>query len=103
MTPEQYKRSSKVAYPMVMITCAMVNLTLLAAMSMKGALANLITQVAIITVAMIIATIAFIKLKHTKKGMIIIAGMGTIMYFTVRSMNNTRIRETHLFLLHKNS
>lgn len=47
MTPEQYKRSSKVAYPMVMITCAMVNLTLLAAMSMKGALVNLITQVAI--------------------------------------------------------
>ena len=56
---------------------------------MKGALANLITQVAIITVAMIIATIAFIKLKHTKKGMIIIAGMGTIMYFTVCSLNNT--------------
>ena len=88
MTPEQYKRSSKVAYPMVMITCGMVNLTLLAAMSMKGALVNLITQVAIITVAMLIATVAFIKLRHTKKGMIIIAGMGAIMYFTVCILNN---------------
>lgn len=88
MTPEQYKRSSKVAYPMVMITCAMVNFTLLAAMSVKGALVNLITQVAIITAAMVVATIGYIKLKHTKKGMIIIAGMGAIMYFTVCIINN---------------
>ena len=88
MTPEQYKRSSKVAYPMVMITCAMVNLTLLVAMSMKGAIANLIIQIAIITTAMIIAIIAFIKLKHTKKGMIIIAGMGAVMYLVVCILNN---------------
>ena len=99
MTPEQYKRSSKVAYSMVMITCGMVNITLLAAMSMKGALANLIIQVAIITVAMIIATIAFIKLKHTKKGMIIIAGMGAMMYFTVCILNNNNNTYIYMDLL----
>ena len=37
---------------------------------------------------MIIATIAFIKLKHTKKGMIIIAGMGAVMYLVVCILNN---------------
>ena len=88
MTEEQYKRSSKVAYPLLMITCFMVVATLVATMMSKGALTNLIVQVAVITVAMVIATIAYIKLRHKKVGMIIMAGMGAVMYLVVCIVNN---------------
>ncbi len=90
MTEEQYKRSSKVAYPMIMVTCGMVVLTLVGALlgGTKTAAANIITQIVLIVVAMIGATIAFVKIGHTKKGMIMIAGMGAMMYFVVCILNN---------------
>ena len=99
MTEEQYRRSSKVAYPLLMITCAMVVATLLAAMTYKGAIPNLIAQVAIIVVAMVIATVAFITLKHTKKGMIIMCGMGAIMYFVVCILNNNNNTYVYGFIV----
>lgn len=92
MTEEQYRRSSKVAYPMIMITCGMVILTLVGVLvglaPGTGSATNLIIQIALIAVAMVIATIAYIKLGHTRKGMIIIAGMGAVMYLVVCSLNN---------------
>lgn len=92
MTEEQYKRSSKVAYPTIMITCGMVILTLVGVLtgSVFGSndTVGLLLQIVIIAIAMVIATIAYIKTGHTKKGMIIIAGMATIMYLAVCCLNN---------------
>ena len=95
MTGEQYRRSSKVAYPLLMITCFMVVATLVATMMTKGALTNLIVQVAAISVAMVIATIAYIKLRHKKVGMIIMAGMGAVMYLVVCIVNNNNNTYRH--------
>lgn len=92
MTEEQYKRSSKVAYPTIMITCGMVILTLVGvlagAVSGSTDTVGITLQIILIAVAMIVATIAYIKLKHTKKGMIIMAGMGAFMYLVVCCLNN---------------
>ena len=92
MTEEQYKRSSKVAYPMIMITCGMVILTLLGVLlgATKGNkdVMGIIIQIVLIAVAMVVATIAYIKIKHTRKGMIIMAGMAAVMYLVVCCLNN---------------
>ena len=92
MTEEQYKRSSKIAFPMIMATCGMVILTLIGVLTGAakgtGSTTNLIIQIVLIAIAMIVATIAYIKMAHTRKGMIIIAGMGAVMYLVVCSINN---------------
>ena len=92
MTEEQYKRSSRVAYPMIMVTCGMVILTLVGVLlgAVQGSknTANLIVQIIIIAIAMVIATIAYIRIRHTRKGMIIMAGMGAVMYLIVCCINN---------------
>ncbi|MBP3339588.1 MAG: hypothetical protein J6L69_09325 [Lachnospiraceae bacterium] len=87
MTEQQYRRATKAAYPNIMITCAMVVLTLVGAILNQQATANLVIQIVIIVGAMIGATVAKIKIPHTRKGMIIIAGMGALMYMTVCIMN----------------
>lgn len=87
MTEEQYIRSSKVAYPTVMVSCGMVLLTLVGTMLMETLYPRLIIQTVFLILAMVIATIAYRKISHTKKGMIIIAGMGALMYFVVSVFN----------------
>ncbi len=67
MTEEQYKRSNKTVYPSVMICCGMVILTLIGSVINEGASANRLTQIIGIVLAMMIATIARIKLDKTKK------------------------------------
>lgn len=92
MTEEQYRRSSKVAYPMIVITCGIVILTLVGVLAgaVEGSsdTIGLVMQIVIIALAIIGATIAYVKLKHTRKGMIIIAGMSAVMYLAVCCLNN---------------
>ena len=86
MTREQYIRSNKVAYPMIMLTCIIVIATLLGAMA-KGSAANIIGQIVGIAIAMVIATVAFITKRDKKVGMIGVAFGGALMYFIVCFMN----------------
>ncbi len=88
MTPEQYKRSSRAAYPTILLTCVMVIVAIFVAISARGLETNHIIQVAIAAVAGIVATISYFTMGHTKKGMIIIAGMGAIVYIVVCALNN---------------
>ena len=60
MTPEQYIRSNKSAYPSIMVLCSCVILTLVGAILNNGATANLIIQIVGIIIAMIISTVFFI-------------------------------------------
>ncbi len=87
MTEEQYKRSSKAVYPNIMINCAVVILTLFGAISNSGVTANLVIQIIGILLAMIMTTYAKFKLDTTKKGMILIAGGGALMYLVVCCLN----------------
>ena len=87
MTEEQYKRSGKVAYPVVMVSCSTVLITLLAASLRDQFYSRTIIQMVMILFAMIVATITYLRKDYTKRGMIIIAGMGALMYFAVSIFN----------------
>ena len=88
MTEEQYKSSSRVAYPTVMIMCGIVALTVIGEMTRTGVLPKLIIQTILMFVLMTIATITYVKNRHTRSGMITLAGMGAIMYLAVCLINN---------------
>ena len=60
MTPEQYIRSNKVGYPLIMLTCCTVIFTLLGALGNGTNRSNIIGQIIGIAVAMFIATVAFV-------------------------------------------
>ncbi len=89
MTEEQYKRSGKVAYPTVMVACGMVLITLIVTVLRETLHARTVIQGAVILVAMLIATITYLKKDYTKRGMIIIAGMGALMYLIVSIFNGS--------------
>ncbi len=99
MTEQQYKRSNKTAYPGVMICCGIVILTLLGSVLSDGATANRVIQIIGVALSMVIATIAYIKMNTTKKGMIIIAGMGALMYMIVSIMNNNEYTFLYGFII----
>jgi len=99
MTREQYKRSGKVAYVGVMVACTMVMLTLVAAIFMNGLLPRTIIQMCSIAVAMLVATITFLRRDYTKRGMILIAGMGAWMYMTVSIFNGANISFIYGFVI----
>lgn len=87
MTEEQYKRSGKVAYPVVMAACGMVLLTLVGSILQDQLYTRTLIQIILIVFAMVVATITYLKKDYTKRGMIIIAGMGSLMYFAVSIFN----------------
>jgi len=88
MTKEQYIRSNKVAYPLIMLSCGIVIMTLLGAITQGANLTSVIIQVVGIAIAMVIATVAFITRKDQKIGMIGVAFGGALMYFVVSFFNN---------------
>jgi len=87
MTKEQYIRSNKVAYPLIMLTCVIVIITLLGAITQGATAQNAIGQVVGIVIAMAIATASFIFKRDQKIGMIGVAFGGALMYFVVSFMN----------------
>lgn len=89
MTEEQYKRSGKVAYPVVMVSCGMVLLTLLVTVLRETLHTRTVIQAVCILLAMLIATLTFLKKDYTKRGMIIIAGMGAFVYLVVSVFNGS--------------
>ncbi len=93
MTEKQYIRSSKIAYPGVMITCAFIVLTLISALGFqanKGNTTSIYIQIAGIIVSMILATISFLSNKNNKLGMIGITGAGAIMYLFISFLNGNQ-------------
>lgn len=89
MTEEQYRRSGRVAYPVVMASCIMVILTLVFTVIQKGLLTRTLIQFILLSIVMLTATITFLRKDYTKRGMIIIAGMGALMYLVVCIFNNS--------------
>lgn len=88
MTSEQYIRSNKVAYPLIMLTCTVVIITLLSAITQGTGAGAAIGQIIGVVVAMIMATVAFIAKRDQKIGMIGVAFGGAFMYFVVSILNN---------------
>ncbi len=89
MTEEQYRRSGNVAYPVVMVSCSMVLVTLLVTVFRETLYARTVIQGVVILLAMLVATITYLKKDYTKRGMIIIAGMGALMYLVVSVFNGS--------------
>ena len=87
MTREQYIRSNKVAYPLIMLTCTIVIMTLLGAITQGSEKVNIITQIVGIFIGMAIATVSFIARKDKKIGMIGVAFGGAFMYFVISFLN----------------
>lgn len=87
MTREQYIRSNKVAYPLIMVTCVFVIAILILSGINNGFQGNLWQQVIGVLIAMAIATVFFFVKKEEKIGMIGIAGMGAIMYLILSVFN----------------
>ena len=99
MTEEQYKRSGKVAYPTVMVACGMVFLTLIVTAIRETLHARTIIQGVVILIAMVIATITYLRKDYTKRGMIIIAGMGALMYLVVSVFNGSTYSVMYGFVI----
>lgn len=89
MTEEQYRRSGNVAYPVVMVSCAMVLVTLLVTVFREQLYARTVIQGIVIFLAMIVATVTYLRKDYTKRGMILITGMGALMYLTVSVFNGS--------------
>lgn len=89
MTKEQYRRSGNVSYPVVMTSCAMVMVTLIVTALRETLYVRTVIQAAVLLVAMLTATITYLRKDYTKRGMIIIAGMGALMYLTVSVFNGS--------------
>ena len=89
MTEEQYKRSGKVAYPVVMVSCVMVLITLIVTKFREQLYARTVIQGGTIFLAMIVATITYLRKDYTKRGMILIVGMGAMMYLVVTILNGS--------------
>ena len=66
MTREQFIRSNKAAYPLVMLTNLMVVLTLLGAVAVNGMTANLLLQIIGLVGCMLLATVMFLTKKTAK-------------------------------------
>lgn len=88
MEREQYIRSSRVAYPAIMVTCFSVLVMLVLGCLRSGAATNQVLQIVLIVASMVISTIFFITKKDCKLGMIVIAGMGGFMYLVLSFLNN---------------
>lgn len=88
MTREQFIRSNKAAYPLVMLTNLMVVLTLLGAVAVNGMTANLLLQIIGLVGCMLLATVMFLTKKDSKAGMIGVASAGALMYYIVSFLNN---------------
>lgn len=88
MNREQYIRSNKVAYPLIMLTCVIVIVTLLGALGQGSAQGSIIGQIVGIVIAMVLATVSFIAKRGEKIGMIGVAFGGALMYFMVCFLNN---------------
>ncbi len=89
MTEDQYRRSGKVAYPVVMVSCAMVLVTLLVTVFREQLYARTVVQGIVIFLAMVVATVTYLRKDYTKRGMIFITGMGALMYLTVSVFNGS--------------
>lgn len=99
MTREQYKRSGKVAYFIVMLACGMILVSLVAAIFMNGLLPRTVIQMVSIGFAMLVATVNYLRKDYTKRGMIINTGMGAWMYFTVSIFNGANISFIYGFVI----
>ena len=88
MTKEQYIRSNKVAYPLILLTCMTVIVTLLGALGQGSAKGSIIGQIIGIVIAMVISTVSFIANRDKKIGMIGVAFGGALLYLIVCFMNN---------------
>ncbi|MBE5946500.1 MAG: hypothetical protein E7259_06110 [Lachnospiraceae bacterium] len=94
MTREQYIRSNKVAYPLIMVACVFVIGILMLSGFVNEFHSNLIAQIISIMVAMVISTVFFVRKKGEKIGMIVIAAMGGAMYLILTFMN----RQSYIFI-----
>lgn len=88
MTKEQYIRSSKKCYPLMMFTGIIIILTLVLSTMRTGLTGNLLIQIIGELLCMVLATISFVLNKDNKKGMIYITSSGTLMYFVMCIFNN---------------
>ncbi|MBP3618606.1 MAG: hypothetical protein J6J38_11270 [Lachnospiraceae bacterium] len=89
MTEEQYRRSGNVAYPVVMVSSAMVLITLLVTVFREQLYARTVIQGIVIFIAMAVATVTYLRKDYTKRGMILITGAGALMYLTVSIFNGS--------------
>ncbi len=87
MTPEQYKRSSKAAFPIILVTGIFIVAGIILAGITGGFYLHRLAQAIGIPLCLIVASIAYAKISHTKKGMIVIAGMGALMFIIVCIFN----------------
>ncbi len=90
MTKEQYIRSNKVGYPLVMVTCMITIGTLLGAIVTGMATTAAYIQAVGIIGAMLLSTFGYIKLRDCKSGMICVAGGGALMYLLICFFNNNQ-------------
>ncbi|MBQ9119816.1 MAG: hypothetical protein IJY09_07165 [Lachnospiraceae bacterium] len=101
MTKEQYTRSSKKAFPCVILTCAIVLLTLIGVIlnGNKEDNTSIYIQIAGIVLSMILAVVMYITKKDRKIGMIGIAGAGALMYFIVSIFNENEFTFLYGFII----
>ena len=101
MTREQYRRSSKIAFPGVVITCGIVMVTLISAMFFNSKLTNVGLYIQIVGIAfcIILATVSYITKKEEKIGMIGIAGAGALMYLLVSFFNENEFTFLYGFII----
>ena len=99
MTPEQYRRSGRAAYPTILLTCIMVIVGCLVGAMVRGFELHHIIQIIISSIAAVVVTITYITNRHTKKGMIIMCFMGALAYFTVCAFNVNQMTIVYGFII----
>lgn len=89
MTREQFKRSNKIAYPLIVLVNVFVLVTVVATIFRAGATFELIGQTVGIIASIILSTVFYLTKSEEKMGMIGVSGGGALMYCVVSALNNT--------------
>ena len=87
MTRQQYKRATGVVYPVVMVVLLYIAVILFAAIAAATPTAALLIQFIVALIAMVISTVAFIRLREVKAGSIAIMGASTAAYVVLMCLN----------------
>jgi len=98
MNTSQYKRANKRAYIILMTILIYLLGSLVVGGVLNGFVAGMIVQMAVLAVAVIVSTVAFVTLRSKRVGMILMMTPGAISYVAVALLNRNEYAFIYAFV-----
>lgn len=98
MTADQYKRANKRVFIVLMSIFIYLFASLIVGAVLNGMVTGVIVQLGTIVFSVVVSTIAFITLRQTRPGMILMMGMGALAYVVVALLNRNEYAFLYAFI-----